>query len=221
MFILFISFDNQTRIWQINGDGSSVPKAAIPHEAPSLGCSWSRDGVKLLSVGADKAGRIMDINTGQTQQVAAHDAPIKCCRWFDGGNMGSIAVTASWDKVSSVFSRQTVKYWDLRSQNPVATLNLPERAYSMDIVFPLMVVATAEQHILVYNLTNPTAVYKTIASPLKWQTRVVSCFTKGDGFAVGSIEGRVGIQYVEEKDSRYAAMPILYQSQLFVQVSPE
>lgn len=41
-------------------------------------------------------------------------------------------------------------------------------------------------------------------SPLKWQTRVVSCFTASQnaGFAVGSIEGRVAIQYVEEKDSR-------------------
>lgn len=93
------SFDNQTRIWQVNPDGSTAPKAAIPHEGPSLGCAWSKDGSKLLSVGADKAGRMMDINTGQTQQVAAHDAPIKSCKWFDGGQMGSIAVTASWDKV--------------------------------------------------------------------------------------------------------------------------
>jgi len=42
---------------------------------------------------------------------------------------------------------------------------------------------------------------KTIPSPLKWQTRVVSCFTDASGFAVGSIEGRCAIQYVEEKDT--------------------
>ena len=35
-------------------------------------------------------------------------------------------------------------------------------------------------------------------SPLKWQTRVVSCFTASPngGFAVGSVEGRVAIQLV-------------------------
>jgi len=38
-------------------------------------------------------------------------------------------------------------------------------------------------------------------SPLKWQTRVVSCFPQGNGFAVGSIEGRVGIQYIDDKDT--------------------
>jgi hypothetical protein len=42
------------------------------------------------------------------------------------------------------------------------------------------------------------AVFQTITSPLKWQTRVVTCFTNStsSGFAVGSIEGRVAIQYV-------------------------
>lgn len=32
-------------------------------------------------------------------------------------------------------------------------------------------------------------------SPLKWQTRVISCFPSGEAYAVGSVEGRVGIQY--------------------------
>ena len=49
-------------------------------------------------------------------------------------------------------------------------------------------------------LSNSTAT-QTLVSPLKWQTRVVSCFPSANGFAVGSIEGRVAIQYVEEKDS--------------------
>jgi mRNA export factor len=40
-----------------------------------------------------------------------------------------------------------------------------------------------------------------LTSPLKWQTRTVSCFADSKGFAIGSIEGRVGIQYVEDKDS--------------------
>jgi mRNA export factor len=73
----------------------------------------------------------------------------------------------------------------------------------MDVQYPLMVVATAERHIQIFNLTNPNTAYKTITSPLKWQTRVVSCFTNSasSGFAVGSVEGRVAIQYVEDKDS--------------------
>ena len=41
-------------------------------------------------------------------------------------------------------------------------------------------------------------------SPLKYQTRAIARFKEANGYAIGSIEGRVGIQYVEEKDTSYA-----------------
>jgi hypothetical protein len=54
------------------------------------------------------------------------------------------------------------------------------------------------KHIIINNLSNPE--YKRIASPLKYHTRVCSCFPTKNGFAVGSIEGRVAIHHVEDKD---------------------
>ena len=105
-------------------------------------------------------------------------------------------VTGSWDK--------TIKYWDLRQSQPIATVQCQERVYTMDVQGKLLVVGTADRYINVINLSEPAKFYKTIQSPLKWQTRVVSCFPDASGFAVGSIEGRCAIQYVEEKDSRYA-----------------
>ena len=63
-----------------------------------------------------------------------------------------------------------------------------------------MVIATAERHVLIYNLNNPSVPYKTLQSALKFQTRVVSCFPDSSGYAMGSIEGRVAIEYVEDKD---------------------
>ncbi len=104
-----------------------------------------------------------------------------------------MVVTGSWDK--------TIKYWDLRQQTPVGTVQAQERIYTMDVKNNLLVVGTADRYINVVNLNDPNKFYKTIQSPLKWQTRVVSCFTDGTGFAIGSIEGRCAIQYVEDKDS--------------------
>jgi len=37
-----------------------------------------------------------DVQTGQVQQVAAHEAPIKCCEYLDMNN--GMLVTAGWDK---------------------------------------------------------------------------------------------------------------------------
>jgi len=79
-----------------------------------------------------------------------HDGPIKAVRWVDA--QGGILATGSWDK--------TIKYWDLRQQQPIATVQLPERVYTMDVTYPMMVVGTAERHIMVYNLNQPTTVYK-------------------------------------------------------------
>jgi hypothetical protein len=83
-----------------------------------------------------------------------------------------------WDK--------TLKYWDGRTANPVLTAQLPERVYAMDVKHPLLVVGTADRHIWVYNLASPDKPYKTLQSPLKWQTRCVAAFpgrVGGTGYA--------------------------------------
>jgi mRNA export factor len=147
-----------------------------------------------VSGGADKQAKVCDLATGQTVQVAAHDAPVRAVRYFEANGTPMI-VTGSWDK--------TVKYWDLRQSTAAATLACQERVYTMDVKNNLLVVGTADRYINIVNLADPTKFYKTIQSPLKWQTRVVSCFTDAAGFAIGSIEGRCAIQYVEDKDSTY------------------
>ncbi|CAL8582478.1 RNA export factor gle2 [Xanthoria parietina] len=191
------SWDKKVRIYEINAQGGSEGKALFEHEQPVLSCCWSKDGTKVVGAGADKAARMMDLSSGNTttaQQVAAHDAPIRCARFVDIPQQNTqMLVTGSWDK--------TIKYWDLRQANPVASVNCQERVYSLDVVNTLLVVATADRYINVVNLNDPAKFYKTIQSPLKWQTRVVTCFNDGSGFAVGSVEGRCAIQYVEDKDS--------------------
>jgi mRNA export factor len=48
----------------------------------------------------------------------------------------------------------------MRTANPVSTVQLPERCYTLDVSYPLMVVGTAERHVQIFNLTNPTTPYK-------------------------------------------------------------
>lgn len=50
----------------------------------------------------------------------------------------------------------------------------------------------------VFNLSNPQTPYKDIESPLKFQTRCVAAFPDTTGYLVGSIEGRVAVQHVED-----------------------
>lgn len=164
---------------------------------------------------------MLDLGSGGSaaQQVAVHEQPIRCVETImvQGSPM---LVTGSWDK--------TVKYWDLRQQQPAATLQCQDRVYTMSVKDSLLVIGTAERWLNIVNLATPDKFYKSLQSPLKWQTRVVSCFADASGFAVGSIEGRCAIQYVEDKDSGYVtilsrfipSLLTLLQLQLFLQVPP-
>ncbi|TPX32638.1 hypothetical protein SmJEL517_g04315 [Synchytrium microbalum] len=184
------SWDNMIRLWQVDtNSGQSMARHAYGHDQPVLDISWAKDGTKLFSAGADKMGKVLDMNTLQAVQFAQHDAPIKCVKALDN----QCIITGSWDK--------TLRVWDLRQQTPAMVMNVPERIYAMDVVSNLLVVGTAERGIVIYNLQNPQQPFKSMISPLKWQTRCLAAFPDGKGFAIGSIEGRVGIQYVEDKDS--------------------
>ena len=64
----------------------------------------------------------------------------------------------------------------------------------------MAVVVTAGRGIIVYQLEGTPQEYKRIDSPLKYQHRCVAIFRDKKkvpvGYAAGSVEGRVAIQYV-------------------------
>ena len=91
------------------------------HQGPVLDVCWNKvqltprsssqslanrqllqEGNKIFSGGADNAGRMFDVNTGQATQVAQHDAPIKVVGWVDA--QSGILATGSWDKTIKVSS---------------------------------------------------------------------------------------------------------------------
>lgn len=193
-YLSVASWDNKVRIYEIANNGESQGRAMYEHQGPVLSTRWSPDGTKVVSAGCDNAARLYDLQSSQTTQVAAHDAPIRSVRYVNiPAAAAPMIVTASWDK--------TLKYWDTRQQQPVSTVNLPERAYAMDTQKDLLVVGTAERHVCIFNLNNPGVIFKSVVSPLKWQTRAVCCYPTGASYAIGSIEGRCGIQYIDEPEN--------------------
>ena len=104
----------------------------------------------------------------------------------------------------------------MRQATPAASVQLNERVYAMDVKYPVLAVATAtvpenvldrgvtrsekKNKIFVYDLASPAQPFRTIDSPLKFQHRCIQIFPDKSGFAVGSVEGRVAISHVQEKD---------------------
>jgi len=186
------SWDNKVRCWEVGTTAqgiAAIPKAAISHDAPVLCTVWSGDGQRVFSAGCDNKAKMWPLAGGNPIQIAQHNAPIKSICYLDEFN---IVVTGSWDK--------TVKYWDTRSPNPAYDVTLPERVYAMDCSSPVCVVATADKMAIVYDIRKPTIEYKRFPNLLKYQSRCISLFPDKTGFALGSIEGRVAIHHIEDKD---------------------
>eukprot|EP00850_Spirogloea_muscicola_P016503 SM000134S26946 [mRNA] locus=s134:206021:209437:+ [translate_table: standard] len=178
----------EVRCWEIQATGGSVPKAVISHDQPVLCSAWKDDGTTVFSGGCDKQAKMWPLLAGgQAVTVGMHDLPIKDIAWIPEM---SLLVTGSWDK--------TIKYWDLRQPTAAHTQPLPDRVYDFSVKHPLMVVATADRNIVVFNLASPQTEYKRVQSPLKYQTRCVSTFPDKQGFLVGSIEGRVAVQHIDD-----------------------
>ena len=147
----------------------------------------------------DKQVKCWDLASNTTIQVAAHDAPVKCVRWVKAPNYTAL-MTGSWDK--------TLKFWDARSPNPIMNIDLGERCYAADVDYPMAVVGTAGRGIRIYTLEGQPKEYKTVDPLLKYQIRCIAIFKdkkpqpQPTGFALGSIEGRVAIQYANAQNPK-------------------
>lgn len=196
-FLIAGSWDNQVRCWEVQQSGQTIPKAQQTHQGSILDVCWSDDGSKVFSASCDKTVKMWDLNSNQAIPVAQHDAPVKTVHWIKAPNY-SCVMTGSWDK--------TLKFWDTRTPTPMLVINLPERCYCADVVYPMAVVGTAGRGIIVYQLEGQPQEFKKIDSPLKYQHRSVSIFLDKKstpcGFALGSVEGRVAIQYVNPQNPK-------------------
>ncbi|EKX51243.1 putative Rae1, nuclear pore complex component [Guillardia theta CCMP2712] len=192
-FLAVTTWEGELRCYEVDGStGKTKPVGMQKHEKPAMCCAWKLDGGGVLSGGADGKGMLWDIRAGTWTQIAMHDAPISGI--FHSELPSPCYITGSWDR--------TLKFWDARnpSASPIGVLQVPDRVYAMDVVDHVMIVATAERHVLVYDLRNPAQPFRQKFSPLKYQTRCVAIFPDKTGFCVGSIEGRVGVEHISDAD---------------------
>ncbi|KAJ5079754.1 mRNA export factor [Anaeramoeba ignava] len=186
------SWDNFARIWQIDG---SVAKIMLHLELqePPLCSAWSADSRVLFIGGANNKVTAWDVSTNQQQDVAEHLAPIK--EVFVVPEVDNLLITGGWDKA--------IRFWDLRQPNLVFEYTQIQKIFSMDVKYPLLVAADSQRKIYSFDITSTPSLYNTIDSPMKYQTRVVRIFNEKDGYAIGSIDGRVGINYLTDSSPSF------------------
>mmetsp|Transcript_123050 Transcript_123050/g.241364 ORF Transcript_123050/g.241364 Transcript_123050/m.241364 type:complete len:364 (+) Transcript_123050:27-1118(+) len=195
--VIATSWDNSVNCYELQYSPQQqlsgiVPQAQTKHEGPVLCSDISNDNVTVFTGGCDNAVRMWNVTQGAagSQVIGKHDAPIRNVKFIPEKN---VVVTGSWDK--------TIKVWDMRQPTAAATLALSERVYCMDARSQILVAATADKQMHVFDLTagNKVSEFK---SPLTYQTKSLCIFHDCKGFAAGSIEGRVALEYFDELQNK-------------------
>ena len=118
------------------------------------------------------------------------------------GNGTHIVASAGWDSKFCV--------WDARRglSKALCCIPLPGKAFSMDVDpsshMDRVVVTTAGRRVCIIDLKmNSSHMYSAHMmldreASLKYQTRVAKFLPDGSGIALGSVEGRVAIEYLDE-----------------------
>ena len=93
-------------------------------------------------------------------------------------------------------------FWDPRNPNqPALFFDLGKKIYTMSLAYPLLVVGMQDRILTWFDMTcvgqNGFGPKCRFESHLKYQTRCVAAFPDAMGYAIGSIEGRVAIKYID------------------------
>lgn len=110
----------------------------------------------LPLVQANKSARMMHLS----KPCAGSRPPLVVFWLLEAGTKPSRYVACPYVRATNPLNIGSIKYWDLRTPNPVASITMADKVYSMDVQYPLMVVGTAERHIQIINLNSPTTIFK-------------------------------------------------------------
>jgi cell cycle arrest protein BUB3 len=152
----------------------------------------------LLAGGMDGSVRKLDIPTSTFSVVGRHSPKVtqgknavSCLHALEG----SLVASAGWDSQFNL--------WDVRTSGtaPLSSLSLPAKAFCMDYdaSHNRIVVCTAGRKTCIIDVRGgKVELVLERDSSLKYQTRCVQFFPKGVGLALGSIEGRVAVEFLED-----------------------
>lgn len=185
--LLAACWDSQLRLYDASTDGRLVHSFTSTH--PILD-SCFLDNSHAVAAGLDQKIKLYDLNhqTATSQVLGTHTKAIRCVEYSPHINT---VFSGGWDKKVNAFDPRN------SSGTPDASIDLPDKVFSMSLTESRIVVGTAGRRILCYDIRNLTSPLFDRESSLKYQTRAIRSFPDGEGFAVASIEGRVALEYFD------------------------
>jgi mRNA export factor len=187
------SWDSKIGLYDtvVSGNQAAIVlKGACEVEDPCLSVTWCDDDIgKLVGGCVNGKVKLFDLQTGKHMDCGAHSHSVKGIHWIP--KIG-VAITLSFDK--------TMKFWDFRQQQPLASMDLGEKVYCSDLLLPYLAIGLSHEKLVFVDLDQlPMGFQKggihQFESTLGKDSQVTSiAFLKdGSAFGVGSHDGRVNV----------------------------
>ena len=175
---------------------ANVLRSKYTHSEPVLDGCFGIDASYVFTGGLDSIVKMHHFESGNEDTLGRHEKAVRCLEHCNDLN---VTVSGSWDG--------TVKLWDIREKTPlVGDFQQKGKVFTMSLAGTKLVVGTSGSHIDVWDLRDTKEPLQERKSPLKHMTRVIRWSPNHEGFALGSVEGRVAIEHFasEKKKSNYA-----------------
>jgi WD40 repeat protein len=211
------SWDGSLRIYSTT-PSQRLEKSHFMQAGPCLSLATTHDTVYVGSLDGsiravtldDSPTRLIGTHTSTTQNQAA----CSCLVALDHRNEADTAKSTVY-LVSAGWHRQ-LHIWDEKQATPVVTLDLPGKAFAMDVTklytpvastsitatsdppSQYVIVACSGRRLVLVDVTVPSqaSILADWESTLKYQIRCLSFFNDSQAVAIGSVEGRVAVETV-------------------------
>ncbi|XP_071717644.1 mitotic checkpoint protein BUB3.3-like [Rutidosis leptorrhynchoides] len=180
--LLISSWDTNLRLYDIEGCKVIFEASG---EAALLDCCFQGE-TTAFSTGSDFSVTRYDLHSGVNENFGSHDDLATCVEYSD--ETGQV-ITGGWDK--------KIKCWDSRSINALTCVNTVNvKLESMSVCGYIAMVAVGKS-VNMYDLRKfNTSLY---SKCVNLQLKCVRPYLD-QGFAAGSIEGRVALRYFNPSD---------------------
>mmetsp|Transcript_7058 Transcript_7058/g.8000 ORF Transcript_7058/g.8000 Transcript_7058/m.8000 type:complete len:222 (+) Transcript_7058:1-666(+) len=164
---------------------SNALKQKIQTKAAVLAADFNPDETGAYIGGLEQKVIKVDFETEDEIELGHHDAPIRCVEY---DHYSKCLYTGSWDK--------SFKIWDERSSNKETVREVHDKVYALSTCRNKVIVGMANNKVVVYDTRSSRDLeYEGDTSLGVYQIRCIQSMPSGVGYAAGSTEGRIAIEY--------------------------
>lgn len=183
--LLVSSWDNTLNLY----DGYTS-ELSVKHnsKAAILSTDFNEDESGAYFGGLEQKVKKFDFASQTETNIGHHDEAVRTVEYDP---YSSCLYTGSWDK--------TLKIWDERSSSKEVIRELSDKVYAMSVCRNKVTLGMANNKIVVYDTRSSNdLLYEEDTGLGKFQPRCLESMPDGEGFATGSVEGRIAIEYFKD-----------------------